>query len=417
MGGSQNLLPEFYMTLVTIWLLGEWLSQQMILGVCVSQILYTVSVAGGQALRMKDGGYETLAHTEEIDRVGTCRYSFAEQLVYHIQTWLAAVFIGWLYLLFMGYDLDTSIVIGLLILYRLMDSFVEILEIEFKLQDKIELEKQALLNRKIFPLIVYTIVLMIERDLVWACLVATLVKIPYIIFLDILPAVKNLVLDWRIKRQNLCQLRRDALPYWIIEFVMVYTLCVGRVILGIHSGNLYLVRYQELFLLSQTIFWIGMLLIQTPLEKIGNLCYQSSHRKHLQYQIILKHVGKIILRLVGLVVFICLVFCIKGLVITDVLYGTRVYPSSSLFCLLSLGTAISLLSYVMLKILVWMEQQSIVWIFVVSGIVTLVLNYYLFDEQGMYGIALAFVLSEAVQLIGLSIQFLLKFLKNNKKIQ
>jgi O-antigen/teichoic acid export membrane protein len=71
----------------------------------------------------------------------------------------------------------------------------------------------------------------------------------------------------------------------------------------------------------------------------------------------------------------------------------------------------------MLKILVWMEQQSIVWIFVVSGIVTLVLNYYLFDEQGMYGIALAFVLSEAVQLIGLSIQFLLKFFKNNKKIQ
>lgn len=393
MGGSHNLLPEFYMNLVTIWLMGEWLSQQMILAVCVSQILYVVSVAGSQALRFTDRGKQ---------------YSFAEQLVYHIQSWLTALFIGWLYILFIGYDLEISIVIALLILYRLMDSLVEILEVEFRLQDRTELEKQAFLGKKIFPLIIYTIILIAERNLVWACAAAVLAKLSIIIFLDIIPAGKVLVLDWRIKWEKLHQLRKEAFSFLIIELVIVYTFYAGRVIMGIHSGSRNLIYYQEIFLLCQLLFPVSILVIQTPLEKIRNLC------THTQYHSILKHIGIILIRLILILLLFCFVFWLKGSSFIDILYGTVIRPYRNLFCLLSLGMGIRMFSYVLLKILVWMKQSA-VWVFVVSGVCAVILNHCMIAQMG--GAALAFVLSEGIQAVGLSLQFLLKFLKENKKIQ
>lgn len=116
---------------------------------------------------------------------GTGEYRFGDYLHHRYLTCAAAVLLGIGYLLVSGYDMQKTLVIFLLIGYKVIDGFADVYESEFQRQGRLYLTGKSNTFRTILSVSVFLVALTAGNNLLFACTAAVCAQLAGVVLFDI----------------------------------------------------------------------------------------------------------------------------------------------------------------------------------------------------------------------------------------
>jgi O-antigen/teichoic acid export membrane protein len=258
------IYSEIYLNVITIWLMGERINTQFMILLAIAQILYNICNIGSDSVHALD--YKE-------------KYSFGTMLVFRFYMIVWMFILGGGFLLFNGYLVKRYyFLLFLLILSdKALESFAQCCEAEFARRDRAIRNTPSIVYRQLFPLIVYTIVLIASRDLMVAYGLCILIKIPFVFIFDFRVIHHKKKVRWRYEKKKSLSIINDALPDFIPTISCSFLLYVPRIVLGLSCGGKYLSYYQECFILAQIIFEIIYILVKPRFTSITKMWSEGKY--------------------------------------------------------------------------------------------------------------------------------------------
>lgn len=369
--------------------------------------LYSIAFAVGNLLSMVGLFQVRNIQSTDIER----KYRFSEYLVVRIASNLVMVCLAIGYVLFNGFDSQKAILIILMTLYRVSESFSDLFQGLFQQRERLDIAGKSLFFRNVFILLSFSVTLIITHNLMISTLVWVTVSLLFVILYDV---PKSLRFEKWFKKEYFghfsfklsVQLIRECFPLFLIGFFAIYIYNQPKY--AIDS----LMREGHLETGVQTIFNIIfmptfvmnllMLFFRPMLTQMSIFLYNGQIKQFKSLQ------NKTFLLLLALNIIILFFSALLAIPVLEVLYNIQLkeYWQSFMVLMLS-GSIASLCVFLDNIITVLRYQKLLVPPYLLALVTALLVSKQFIIHYGMLGASLSFLATVLVWFICMCIIYLI----------
>lgn len=153
---------------------------------------------------------------------GTGEYSFGDYLHHRMLTCLAAALFGAGYLAVSDYSFQKSLVVFLLVCYKVIDGFADVYESEFQRNGRLYLTGKSNTFRTLLSVGSFLGTLVATRHLALSCLVAVAAQAAGVVLFDWMVIRELEAVDWTWKRQHIMPLFQGTYLLFVSVFLDFY---------------------------------------------------------------------------------------------------------------------------------------------------------------------------------------------------
>ncbi len=308
------------------------------------------------------------------------------------------------YGLLQGYDSFSFIVLLLLTLYKVLESFSEVLYAIMQKRDALYRVGSSLFFKGVLGLIAFVIVDLLTQNLIFSLLALVVVLLAFLLCCDL-----PIILGYHLPKQAVFLdrqwvLLRTGLSPFLFTFLTLYVMNAARYAID-----------NTLSVESQTIFGI-VVMPATVMFLVGQFSVQLflvPFKEHLQAgdrEGLLRLLLKLTVGIIGVGALGTLLAAWIGIPFLSSIYGLELTAYRTHLLLILIGSTLFAVSYLLSAILTAMRKtiSQLVVFSLVSGL-TLLLSQYLVVQLDLYGAALSYLITMTALLLGYLLLFFLVY--------
>lgn len=323
-----------------------------------------------------------------------------------IITCIAMVLISILYLILKGYNTYKFTVILLLIIYKTVNAFAEV--IYAIMQKKEELYKVgiSLLIKAVLETILFLIIDIITKNLIYSSISLIMSETIILIFYD-LKVLKsyNFKLS-KFKTKNSITILKYGLPVFVFTILTQYIINASKYAIDNNLTD----KAQSIYGMLSMVATLTVMLSQLILHPYINS--MNEDLKNNNTNIFNKKVIKICLLIIALGIIECLLGYLFGTWFLGGIYNVDLHKYNMLLLIIVIGSALYSLVSILSNALIAMREnisQSVVFIFV--SIILYFLSNYIVKKYGIIGAGYAYLSAMTMLLVMFIILYITKLKK------
>ncbi|MCC8128271.1 MAG: lipopolysaccharide biosynthesis protein [Clostridiales bacterium] len=244
------------------------------------------------------------------------RYSFGEYLHLRILTSAAAILIGISFILVQGYSRQKSLVVFLMVCYKVIDGFADAYEAEFQRGGRLYLTGKSNAFRTILSVGSFFISLYLTRNLVLAAGVAVMAQLAGLILFDIsvIRALPNV--DWSWKLSGCRSLVKSCVLLFLSVFLDFYIFSAAKYAIDRHMSATSMAVYGAIFMPTSVINLVAGFVIRPFLTKLSLAWETQDHRTFSS-----------VIRMIFLVILGLTVLAVAGAALLGIPVISLLYPN------------------------------------------------------------------------------------------
>ncbi len=339
-------------------------------------------------------------------------FSFSDYYVTRFVTDIAMIILSMGYIFIKGYTFEKAILVFLLCIYKLIDTFADVFEGEFQQNDRLDISGKSMAIRTVFSILAILICLSITQNLYMSVLSGILVSLIVIYFTNFKIVNHFTVIKLNINLNSIGRIILECLPLFISTFMLTYILNASRYAVETYLPSNIQSKYTAIFLPVSTInLLIGF--IFKPM--LTSMAKKWNSQRYREFFIVIMYIFAGILG-VTLIALIGAYFL--GIPVLSLLYKTELTGFKSSLLILLVGGGINSANVIMYYALsVMRKQKNILLAYVITFVSSLIIPNYMTRYNGIIGAATSFTVIMSILLIisiGIFVFYLFKEKKSGK---
>lgn len=299
------------------------------------------------------------------------------------------------------YELNKIIIIMLLCFWKMLEAFCDVIYALIQKADELYKVGITLTLKNIIGIIVFLIVDLITKNLIFSIISFIIVYIIIMLFYDFVQCDIKKQMKGKIKKENILDIFKNGFPTFCVTFLNIYIINASKYAID----NIMTDDYQAVFGIIVMPATMMILLAQFMVHPFLNILTNYIEKK--EYKKLNKFLLKItlILFIIGL---ICIVFCyFIGIHILEFIYGISLIDYNICLTIILVGAIFSALTSVITTILIAMRHTLIQMIvYIVVSILTYITSNMLVNKYGIMGASINYSLIMIINFIIFCIVYL-----------
>ena len=316
------------------------------------------------------------------------------------------------YIFIKGYTFEKAILVFLLCIYKMIDTFADVFEGEFQQNERLDISGKSLTLRTVLSIIAILVCLSISHNLYFSMFGGIIVALIVVYFTNYRIVERFTTVKVNVNLQNIWRIILECLPLFISSFMMTYILNASRYAVESCMPSNIQSKYTAIFLPVSTInLLIGF--IFKPM--LTNLARKWNNGRYKEFLIVIIY---IFLGIVVVTVVTLLGAYLLGIPVLSLLYKTSLDGFKFSLLILLVGGGINSANVILYYALsVMRKQKSILLAYGITFLSSLLIPNYLTQQSGVQGAAYSFVIVMAILLFVSIFVFAFFFIKRDKFMQ
>lgn len=340
-------------------------------------------------------------------------YSFGEYLGLRLYTCAAALAVGLGFVAVNGYSADKSLVVVLMVAYKVIDALADTYEAEFQRNGRLYLTGKSNAFRTVLSVGMFLGTLAVTKELVVASGAAVAAQIIGFTVFDVLVIRELPNIDWTLRKGKRARLLKDNTLLFFSVVIDFYIFSASKYAIDACMADKDMAVYGAIFMPTSVINLVAGFVIRPYLTKLS-LSWETGRLKHFGKQIGMLGgvIGALTVVALGCAWFL-------GIPVLSLLYSNISYALADCrpaFVLIILGGALNAFMTLFYYALVIMKMQKYIFgVYGVVGVMALLLSTPLVQWGGVFGGALAYVLLMAALMTFFGLFVFLGMLRAQKR--
>lgn len=350
-------------------------------------LLQVIGVFSGRAYQVTERDSKIVDKDFLICKIITCTVMFVVSI---------------LYLFFKKYDTSKNLIILLLVLYKLLESFAEVFYGIIQKNGLLYKVGISLTIKSILSILIFTISNIITKNLLLAILSMNVVQLCVLIFYD-----------WRSSRSyitkksatfnNVFFLLKSGVYLFVVTLLTQYIISAPKYAIDYISTNEVQTIYGIIAMPATIIILISQFLIHPLLTKLSALLDKNNLEEF--HRVIFKMLGSIFL--VGFMAVV--VAYLIGIPFLELVYGVGLREYKIDLLIIISGASLYGMSYILSNALITMRDNlSQMIIFILVSILSYFISKYLVFYKSLHGASLSYFISETFLLLFYFVYYTIK---------
>lgn len=369
--GSMSLaLGTMVLTILVNRIVGDYVGGDFAMALATGQLMATIGYFETRTYQVTDSKKE---------------FSFSDYYTIKIITNIAMILLGIGYILIKGYDLQKSILVVLLCIYKMMDTFADVFEGEFHHEERLDISGKSLTVRTVVSILGLVLTLIITKNIYISCFVAILLSIVIIYFFNIRIMKGYESFGFNFDLNKIRNIIYSCFPLFLSSFMSTYILNSSRYAIEATMTSDFHSKYTAIFLPVSTInLLVGFIFkpMLTGMAKNWNEKKYGEFTRSIFLVLICVFVTTII-TMIGAYIL--------GIPVLSLLYKTDLSGFKTSLLILLIGGGLNAANAILYNALSVMRNQKIIMIaYVVTFLISLYIPNLLASRFGIIGAAYSF---------------------------
>lgn len=390
--GLNTFLSLFFMIIVTRI---NGLTEAGVFAISFSSacLLYIVGTYAGRIYQVTD-------NTKINDK---------EFIMNRVYTTIFMVLIGLIFLLFKDYSIHKNIVFVILVLYKALDAFCDVLYGVLQKNERLDLVGKSFLIKSILSVVSFVIIDLITKDIAIASLSMLIVCILITIFYDYKNVHEFIKIKDKINNENVKKIFKSGFLVFIISFITVFIVNIQKYVIDQYLIDDLQAIFGIIIMPATIISLFCQFVVHPILTRINKLCKEKKNKE------ILNLIHKMILLVVGFGLLCMLAAYIVGIPVLELIYNVDLANYKVDLIIVLLASTISVSAGLISPFLIAMRKNLIqVIIGIITIIVEIVLSIIFIKNYEIDGAVYAYLISMIVYAVLFFIAFYVILSKNKK---
>lgn len=390
--GLNTFLSLFFMIIVTRI---NGLTEAGVFAISFSSacLLYIVGTYAGRIYQVTD-------NTKINDK---------EFIMNRVYTTIFMVLIGLIFLLFKDYSIHKNIVFVILVLYKALDAFCDVLYGVLQKNERLDLVGKSFLIKSILSVVSFVIIDLITKDIAIASLSMLIVCILITIFYDYKNVHEFIKIKDKINNENVKKIFKSGFLVFIISFITVFIVNIQKYVIDQYLIDDLQAIFGIIIMPATIISLFCQFVVHPILTRINKLCKEKKNKE------ILNLIHKMILLVVGFGLLCMLAAYIVGIPVLELIYNVDLANYKIDLIIVLLASTISVSAGLISPFLIAMRKNLIqVIIGIITIIVEIVLSIIFIKNYEIDGAVYAYLISMIVYAVLFFIAFYVILSKNKK---
>ena len=333
---------------------------------------------------------------------GAGEFSFGDYLHHRFLTCGAALLLGVVYLALCGYGAGKTIIIFLLICYKVIDGFADVYESEFQRNGRLYLTGKSNTFRTLLSVGVFLTALTAGKDLAAACVAAVLAQLAGVYLFDIAVLKRLSGVDYGWRRETIRTLTAATALLFVSVFLDFYVFSASKYAIDAHVGDAASGYFNIIFMPTSIINLAAGFVIRPFLTALTDYW---NERRFPEFSAKLIRISMVIGLLSLLAVAGALFLGRPALGVLEWLLGntykTKLVCHHGAFALIVLGGGFyAILNLYYYALVIMRRQKTIFAIYLVMTAAAAWLSPFFVTRAGIFGAALAYLILMALMAAG-----------------
>lgn len=390
--GLNTFLSLFFMIIVTRI---NGLTEAGVFAISFSSacLLYIVGTYAGRIYQVTD-------NTKINDK---------EFIMNRVYTTIFMVLIGLIFLLFKDYSIHKNIVFVILVLYKALDAFCDVLYGVLQKNERLDLVGKSFLIKSILSVVSFVIIDLITKDIAIASLSMLIVCILITLFYDYKNVHEFIKIKDKINNENVKKIFKSGFLVFIISFITVFIVNIQKYVIDQYLIDDLQAIFGIIIMPATIISLFCQFVVHPILTRINKLCKEKKNKE------ILNLIHKMILLVVGFGLLCMLAAYIVGIPVLELIYNVDLANYKVDLIIVLLASTISVSAGLISPFLIAMRKNLIqVIIGIITIIVEIVLSIIFIKNYEIDGAVYAYLISMIVYAVLFFIAFYVILSKNKK---
>lgn len=315
------------------------------------------------------------------------KYSFFEYSFSRCITCLFMMVGAWIYVMIMRFDIWKASVCIWVAAFKMIDAIEDVFHGEMQRRFRVDLMGKLLALRNVFSCILFTILVIMTRDILITCIVTTMISLLVCIIVNIAGLKQIGVIGKACKGINICMLLEICFPIFLSTFLSLYLYNIPKYAIDYYMVAENQTYYSILFMPSFVITLFSEIITKPVMTTIT-----------IEWERDIKQFRKMITAIICMIAMATIVIVFGGHLIgrrlLEVIYGVDLSLYKKEFIILLIGGGISASVYILYNLLIAIRHQTCIIItYGITAVVMTFFGYWLVQYRGMKGAAFGYLFS------------------------
>jgi len=393
MGSGIFALSTLLMTIVVSRTVGEQIGGMFSIALSLAQIFMAIVNYEVRVYQVTDVKNE---------------FSFGEYFTFRVLLCISAygVVIG--YVVFNQYSLLKTMIVLLMCMYKILESFADVFEGQFQKSNRIDIAGKSMFFRTFFSVTSMLAVLLITKNIIVSLVIMIIVEILCIWVIDIMPIQTFATVNITPGLKRLFKIATCCGPLALSSFIQTYIVNCSKLAIDHTMSDEYQLYYSAVFMPNMVINLFSGIIFK-PMQTSMAIAFNNGE---------LKRFSKVVYKIIGIIILFTTVCCVGayvlGIPVLSFLYGVELNPYKNVLLLLLLAGGANAINIILYYVLTVMRRQKVVAIiYLIVAIVAFVFVETLTAKLGLAGAAVSYLILVLLLMVLLSLTIVV-LLKNKK---
>ena len=330
------------------------------------------------------------------------RHTFLDYQINRVLTCLLMLVVGVLYCTLRGYaDEMMTISIGVYV-YKMVDGWADVYEGRLQQSDKFYLAGISQTLRSVLTFFVFTVALLITRNLAVASVAMAVISFATLVVLTIPLALFETPKSRRWSVRSIATLFRQCFPVFIALFLYAFIDNMSKFVMeGVltYDNQLY---FNALYFPAQMILIVVQLIYKPLLVKLAAIWADPTMHKKFNTVLV-----AMVVAIVGVTAAMMLLMGWVGVPVMSALYGVDFEPFRvMMYIMLVAGGMTAAIDFFYQVITVLRRQRDVVRLYLIAFAVSIVMPLIFINALGLIGAVIAYLVSMSVLFVLLILEYL-----------
>ena len=331
-----------------------------------------------------------------------------EFIVSRLFTSVFMLFIALIFLLIKDYTWHKNIVFIVLVLYKSLEAFSDVLYGVLQKNEKLDLVGKSYLSKAISSIVVFLVVDLITKDIVLSSLAMLIVCVLITIVFDYKHTREYLNIEDKITKKNVVRLFKSGFLVFMISFISVFIVNIPKYVIDQYLLDDLQAIFGIIIMPATVISLFCHFVIHPLLTKISRLCKENKTKE------LVSLFNKLLLLIIGFGLLCIVGAYLLGIPILELIYNVNLSDYKTELIIVLIASTISVSAGLISPFLIAMRKNLIQ---VIIGFITVILEFVLsiilVKQYEITGAVYAYLIS----MIAYFVMFYLSFyiIVNNKK--
>ncbi|MBS5115382.1 MAG: hypothetical protein KHY88_06785 [Erysipelotrichaceae bacterium] len=395
MTGSMSLaLGTMMLTILVNRIVGDYAGGDFAMALATSQLMSTIGYFETRTYQVTD--------TKKV-------FSFSDYYTTRLITDLLMIVCSVVYIFFKGYSFEKSILVMMLCVYKMLDTFADVFEGEFQQNDRLDVSGKSMTIRTVFSIIALVVILFITKNIYFSMIIAIIVALICVYFTNIRIITNFSEYSLNLNFLVIKKIISECVPLFASVFMSTYVLNASRYAIEANLPSNFHSKYTAIFLPVSTINLLIGFIFKPMLTTMAKKWNDGYHKEFM------KTISIVLLGVCLVTLCAILGAYFLGIPVLSFLYNTDLNRFKSALLILLIGGGLNAANVILYYALSVMRKQKVIMLtYIITFISSLIIPNFLTKMYSINGAAWSFVIVMFILFIQSLFFVLLSSFKSNK---